>query len=110
MAMPASRLRMWACWSARRRIGGSGRKFWIGSPRQSARRPALAPGRPVEHHPDREIVAELDEAVLDAGIDIERIARAEAEPLPGPQEDSGAGCDDVDFVLSVRRLRILALG
>ena len=48
--------------------------------------------------------------MFDPGADEQRIAGSEREPLACTQKRAGTGCDNIDLVLVMRRLRVFALG
>src|SRR5438128_12684226 len=72
-----------------------------------AKLPLAALG-PVEEDPDREVVAEVFEAVGDAGRREEEIAGSERQALPFDHKGPRTLDDDVALVARVRRLRVRA--
>jgi hypothetical protein len=62
----------------------------------------------VENHPDREIVAEIFKAMSHAGGNEQQIGFAKGFAYLAADKFTAAARDDVNFVLSVRRLRIAA--
>src|SRR4029079_14644155 len=61
---------------------------------------------PVEEDPDKEIVAELLEAVDDAGFDEQHVGRGDRMAMRAVDEPAGTTRDDVRLVTRVRLLRI----
>src|SRR5262245_56522348 len=66
----------------------------------------LAALRPVEDHPDGEVVRELLKPMLDPGGHEQQVARAEAVSRGAVDEHTLAADDDVHLVAPVRLLRI----
>src|SRR5262245_25020384 len=66
----------------------------------------FAAGRPVEDHPDGEVVGEILEPVLGTGGDEHHIARPERIAPAIVEQDAAPADDRVDLVLVVRRLPV----
>lgn len=64
----------------------------------------------VEHHPGLEVVAEIDEAVLNSSGDEKDIAGLEGMTLVAIDKLAVTRNDDIQLILSVRRLPIITLG
>ena len=69
---------------------------------------SLAALRPIEHHPDREVFAEVLEPVWNSRGDEQQVARLKRHARGPVEEHSSASCYDVDLVARVGRLRVVA--